>query len=52
MYVPGYRAAHYHHHENDITRYRAAIAEIQRVALDEAASRDLLLDIARDYDVD
>jgi len=49
VYIPGYRAAHYHHHENDITRYRAAIAEIQRVALDEAATRDLLLDIARDY---
>ncbi len=49
VHVPGYRAAHYHHHENDITRYRAAIAEIQCVALDKAASRSLLLDIARDY---
>ena len=46
VYVPGYVTAQYLDREQQTARYRAAIAEIQRVALDDEASRQLLLDLS------
>ncbi len=49
VYVQDYTAARYLDHENEVTQYRAAAAEIQRSALDEDASRQLLHEISRSY---
>jgi DNA-binding XRE family transcriptional regulator len=49
VYVQGYTGALYLDQEAEIKQYRQAVAQIQRVALDEEKSRNLLLDVAREY---
>ncbi|MFI6865301.1 helix-turn-helix domain-containing protein [Nocardia sp. NPDC050406] len=49
VYVEGYTGALYLDRDNEIRQYRAAIAEIQRVALDESDTRDLVTRITREY---
>lgn len=48
VYVEGYTGALYLDRDNEIQQYRAAIAEITRVALDESDTRDLVTEIARE----
>ncbi|MCP9619354.1 Uncharacterised protein [Nocardia otitidiscaviarum] len=47
VYVEGYTGALYLDRDNEIQQYRAAIAEIRRVALDESDTRDLVTHTAR-----
>ncbi|MQY21636.1 helix-turn-helix domain-containing protein [Nocardia macrotermitis] len=49
VYVQGFTGALYLDQESEIAHYRRAVAEINRVALDESASRDLLTKVAREY---
>ncbi|MQY18800.1 helix-turn-helix domain-containing protein [Nocardia macrotermitis] len=49
VYVQGYTGALYLDQEFEINRYRYALTQIDRVALDEDKSRDLLLKAAREY---
>lgn len=46
VYVEGYTGALYLDQDNEIRQYKEAIAEIQRVALDENDTRDLVNEIA------
>lgn len=46
IYAPGYTTAHYLDRRTDIATYRAVVAQMERVALDEDASRQLLLDLS------
>jgi hypothetical protein len=49
VYVPCAAGAHYLDDDSAVTRYRAAITGIRRVALDETASRQLLLEITHEH---
>ncbi len=49
VYVQGYTGALYLDHESEIAQYRQAVTQIDRVALNESTSRDLLLKVAREY---
>jgi transcriptional regulator with XRE-family HTH domain len=49
IYVQGYTGALYLDQDSEIRQYRAAVAEIQRMALDEPASRQLLLETSKEY---
>ncbi|MGW5113624.1 helix-turn-helix domain-containing protein [Nocardia sp. NPDC004123] len=50
VYMQGYTGALYLDQPTEITQYQAALAQIQRVALGEERSRDLILATAREYD--
>lgn len=49
IYVEGYTGDLYLEQEDDVTRFRAAFAEISRVALDRDTTRQLLLSMAKEY---
>ncbi|MFF3572472.1 helix-turn-helix domain-containing protein [Nocardia jiangxiensis] len=49
VYVQGYTGALYLDQESEIDQYRQAVKQIERVALDERKSRDLLMKAAREY---
>jgi len=50
VYMDGYTGGVYLERATEISQYRAAIAGIARVALDTAESRDLIAEIAREYE--
>jgi transcriptional regulator with XRE-family HTH domain len=50
VYVQGYTGALYLDQEGEIKQYRGAIKQIERVALDADESRELILEIAREYE--
>lgn len=50
VYVEGYAGDLYLEREGEIERYRRALADIRRVALDRYKSRDFILAIAKEYD--
>lgn len=50
VYVEGYAGALYLEDELSISRHRHAIEDIERVALSSAATRDLVLKIAEEYE--
>jgi hypothetical protein len=49
-YVEGYTGALYQDKEDEIRQYLAVIPEIEKVALSEDQSRDLVLDITKEYE--
>ncbi|GAB4587636.1 helix-turn-helix domain-containing protein [Nocardia sp. IFM 10818] len=49
VYVEGYAGDLYLERETEVTQYRNAFAEISRVALNETATRQLVLSIAKEY---
>ncbi len=49
VYLQADTASHYLDQDAELERYRTAIADIQGKALNEEASRQLLLDISREY---
>ena len=49
VYVQGYTGALYLDQESEIAQYRQALSRIDRVALGEDESRELLLKAAREY---
>ncbi|MGY4102609.1 helix-turn-helix domain-containing protein [Nocardia sp. R16R-3T] len=50
VYVDGYTGALYLEREPEIRQYRSGLAGIRRVALDEEKSRELVAQIAREYE--
>ncbi|WP_433755525.1 helix-turn-helix domain-containing protein [Nocardia sp. CA-135398] len=50
VYVDGYTGALYLEREPEIRQYRFGLAGIRRVALDEGKSRELVAQIAREYE--
>jgi hypothetical protein len=49
VYVEGYTGDLYLERDGEIAKYRDAIARIQRIALNDEATRDLVLAIAREF---
>ncbi|WP_245713792.1 helix-turn-helix domain-containing protein [Nocardia vaccinii] len=49
VYVEGYAGDLYLEREEEIARYRQALAEIRRVSLDKGKSREFILAVAREY---
>ncbi len=51
VYVQGYTGALYLDQASEVEQYRQAVAEIERVALDPDASRQLLLSVSKEYQI-